>query len=60
MIPYLAPEAHMPIISCAPKFAAMNAKLVIQTGTECLDVRKSSLVLILRFASQPIPSTNAK
>ncbi len=59
-MPYLAPDAHMPIISCAPKFAAMKARLVIQTGTECRDVRKSSLVVIFRLASQPIPRTNAK
>jgi hypothetical protein len=34
MIPYFAPEAHIPIISCAPKLAAMKARLVIHTGTE--------------------------
>ncbi len=34
MMPYLAPEAHMPITSCAPRLAAMKARLVIQTGTE--------------------------
>ena len=60
MMPYLAPEAHIPITSCAPRFAAMNARLVIQTGTERPEVRKSSLVAIRLFTSQPMPSTNAK
>ena len=50
----------MPITSCAPRLAAMNARLVIHTGTERPDVRKSSLVVTLRFTSQPIPNTNAK
>src|SRR5260370_382145 len=27
MMPYLAPDAHMPITSCAPRLAAMNARL---------------------------------
>jgi hypothetical protein len=34
MMPYLAPEAAMPISSCAPRLAAMNARLVIQTGID--------------------------
>src|SRR5919204_112804 len=59
MIPYFAPEAHMPIISCAPRLAAMKARLVIHTGTECRDVKKSALVVTLRFANQPIPKRNA-
>jgi hypothetical protein len=50
----------MPITSCAPRFAAMNARLVIQTGTDRPDVKKSSLVETLRLTSHPIPSTKAK
>jgi hypothetical protein len=38
----------------------MNARLVIQTGTDRPDVRKSSLVETLRFTSHPMPKTNAK
>ena len=60
MMPYFAPEAHIPIISWAPRFAAMKARLVIHTGTEWPDVRKSSLVEILRRTIQPIPRTKAK
>ena len=43
-MPYLAPEAHIPITSCAPRLAAIKARLVIQTGTDRPDVRKSSEV----------------
>ena len=60
MMPYFAPEAHIPITSCAPRFAAINARLVIQTGTDRPDVKKSSLVDTLRFTSQPMPMTKAK
>ncbi len=60
MIPYFAPDAHMPITSCAPRFAAMNARLVIHTGTERPEVRKSALVATLRFTIQPIDRTNTK
>ena len=60
MMPYFAPDAHMPITSCAPRLAAMNARLVIHTGTERPEVRKSSLVATLRFTSQPMPRTKAK
>jgi hypothetical protein len=38
----------------------MNARLVIQTGTDRRDVRKSSLVEILRFAIHPMARTNRK
>jgi len=60
MMPYFAPEAHIPITSCAPRFAAIKAKLVIQTGTERPEVRKSSLVATLRLTRNPITRTNAK
>jgi len=41
MMPYLAPDADIPTSSCAPRFAARNARLVIHTGTERPEVRKS-------------------
>jgi hypothetical protein len=49
MMPYFAPEAHIPITSCAPRLAAMNARLVIHTGTERPEVRKSALVATFAF-----------
>ena len=60
MAPYLAPDAHIPMTSCAPRLAAMNARLVIQSGTEWCDVRKSALERTLRRSSQPMPRTNTK
>ena len=50
----------MPITSCAPRLAAMKARLVIHTGTERPEVRKSALVATLRFTIQPMHSTKAK
>ena len=43
-MPYLAPLAPMPITSCAPRFAEMNARPVIQAGIERPDRKKSVLV----------------
>ena len=40
MMPYLAPDAHMPITSCAPRLAAMNARLVIHTGNRAAGGQK--------------------
>ncbi len=59
-MPYLAPEAAMPMSSCAPRLAAMNARLVIQTGTERPERRKSPLVETFLRSLQPMPSTKAK
>ena len=60
MMPYFAPEADMPISSCAPRLAAMKARLVIQTGTPWPDKRKSPLVEIFLRSLQPMPKTKAK
>src|ERR1017187_4598325 len=43
MMPYLAPEPAMPMSSTEPRLAAMNARLVIQTGTDRPDVREIAL-----------------
>ena len=59
-MPYLAPEAAMPISSTAPRLAAMNARLVIQTGTERPESRKSPLVETFLRSIHPMPITNAK
>ena len=58
--PYFAPDAHIPTTSCAPRFAAMNARLVIHTGTDRCEVRKSALVSTLRRIRNPMPSTKTK
>ncbi len=57
---YLAPEAAMPMSSWAPRLAAMKARLVIQTGTERPEVRKSPLVVAFLRSIHPMPSTMAK
>ena len=60
MMPYLAPEAAMPITSCAPRLAAMNARLVIQTGTERPDSEEIAAGGHLLRSLQPMPRTKAK
>ena len=60
MMPYFAPEAAMPISSCAPRLAAMKARLVIQTGTDLPESKKSPLVETFLRSIQPMPITKAK
>ena len=60
MIPYLAPLAAMPITSCAPRFAEMNASAVIHAARLRPDSKKSRLVFMKRFSAAPIPSTKTK
>ena len=60
MMPYLAPEADMPISSCAPRLAARKARLVIQTGTARPESRKSPLEWTFFRKRQPMPRTQAK
>jgi len=50
----------MPMTSCAPRLAARNARLVIQTGTERPEVRKSPLEETDLLRRQPMPRTNPK
>ena len=45
MMPYLAPEAAMPITSCAPRLAERKASPAIQAGMERPERKKSSLLL---------------
>ena len=45
-MPYLAPDAAMPITSCAPRLAEMNASRAIHAGIERPDRKKSSLVFV--------------
>ena len=60
MIPYLAPEAAMPITSCAPRFAEMKARLVIHSGTARPLIRKWLLVFTWRRSTAPMASTKTK
>ena len=60
MMPYFAPLPDMPTNSWAPRLAARKARLVIQTGTEWPEVRKSPLVAIFLRSRQPIPRTKVK
>ena len=47
-MPYLAPEAPIPITSCAPRLAEMNASPVIHGGSERPERKKSVLVRVSR------------
>ena len=60
MIPYFAPEAAMPITSCAPRFAPMNPSAQIHAGRDLPDSKKSFVPLTLLRTTTPIPRTNAK
>lgn len=59
-MPYLAPEAAMPITSCAPKLADKNASPATQAGMERPAMKKSSLVRCAPLSHQPMPMTNTK
>jgi hypothetical protein len=59
-MPYLAPEAAMPITSCAPRFAERNARPAIHAGIERPELRKSALVRCEPRSHQPIPTTKRK
>src|SRR5271170_3511227 len=59
-MPYLAPDAPIPITSCAPRLAEINASPQIQTGSACPAWKKSLLVFMNRFSAKPMPSTKTK
>ncbi|HEY0435311.1 MAG TPA: hypothetical protein VGC92_01635 [Phenylobacterium sp.] len=59
-MPYLAPEAPMPITSCAPRFAEMKARPQTQAGIARPARKKSAPLLALRAAAIPMPSTNTR
>ena len=59
-MPYLAPEAAMPITSCAPRFAEIKARPHTHAGMERPARKKSVLVRIYRFSANPMPSTKTK
>ena len=55
-----APDAAIPTTSCAPRLAARNARLVIQTGTWFPAVRNSPDVVTDFRRRHPMPITNRK
>src|SRR5216684_6159877 len=59
-MPYLAPEAPMPMTSCAPRFAEINARPATHAGIARPARKKSVLVFIELFRDAPMPRTNAK
>src|SRR5271170_5274339 len=59
-MPYLAPEAPIPITSCAPRLAEMKANPQIQAGKERPAWKKSLLVFMNRLSAKPMPSTKTK
>ena len=60
MIPYFAPEAAIPITSCAPRFAEIKARLVIQSGIDLPLRRKSWLLRTCFLTKNPMPKTKTK
>ena len=59
-MPYLAPDAAMPITSCAPRLAERKASPVTQAGIDRPDRKKSTLPFIVRLSANPIPRTKRK
>src|SRR6267143_1988778 len=59
-MPYFAPEAAMPMTSCAPRFAEMKASPQTQAGIARPARKKSVLVFTLRLSRKPIPRTKMK
>src|SRR5579859_679685 len=59
-MPYFAPDAPMPITSCAPRLAEMKASPQIQAGRARPARKKSALVRMKRLRAAPMPSTKAK
>ena len=60
MMPYLAPEAAIPITSWAPRLAERKASPVTQAGMARPERKKSSLLRTDRRSTQPMPRTKAK
>ena len=60
MIPYFAPEAAIPITSCAPRLAPMKPSAQIQAGSARPDSKKSFVPLTPLLTTNPMPRTNAK
>src|SRR5579871_3675265 len=58
-MPYLAPLAAIPIISCAPRLADRNARPATHAGIERPAMKNSALPTIRRRRRNPMASTNA-
>ncbi len=59
-MPYLAPDAAIPMTSWAPRLADRNASPAIHAGIERPERKKSSLLRMERRSTMPIPSTKPK
>ena len=59
-MPYLAPDAAIPITSCAPRFALRKASPEIHAGMFRPDRKKSLELFMPRLRAAPIPTTNEK
>ena len=59
-MPYLAPDAAMPMTSCAPRFAERKARPVTHAGMERPDEEEVLAALHMARRTQPMPSTKAK
>jgi hypothetical protein len=59
-MPYLAPEAAMPMTSWAPRLALRKARPAIQAGMARPDRKKSAELFIPRLSTTPMPTTKEK
>src|SRR5262249_32105932 len=59
-MPYFAPDAPMPMTSCAPRLAEIKASPVTHAGMGRPDKKKTVLVFMYRLKAKPIPSTKTK
>src|SRR5260370_9829887 len=59
-MPYFAPDAAIPMTSCAPRLAEMKARPQTQAGMERPARKKSVLVRVYLFSATPMPRTKMK
>jgi hypothetical protein len=59
-MPYFAPDAAMPMISCAPRLAEMNASPQTHAGIARPAWKNAALVVVRFFSATPTPRTEAK
>ncbi len=59
-MPYFAPDAAMPMISCAPRFAEMKARPQTHAGIARPAWKKAVLVVVFFLRATPMPSTKPK
>lgn len=59
-MPYFAPDAPIPMTSCAPRLADMKASPHTQAGMARPARKKSVLVFTELFKTTPMPMTKTK